>query len=122
MKKIILSSLFLVSSYFAFAQESNFKIQFKNTENTIRMMCLENCEWIEVEYKVGDFNGKKFFSEKGETTSDNEEAQYLFSLENIDGENFVIKGLKNVAWEEYTFQTKGFWKNFLLSEESLKSL
>lgn len=122
MKKIILSSLFLVSSYFAFAQESNFKIQFKNTENTIRMMCLENCEWIEVEYKVADFNGKKFFSEKGETTSDNEEAQYLFSLENIDGENFVIKGLKNVAWEEYTFQTKGFWKNFLLSEESLKSL
>lgn len=120
MKKQLLIALLFISSL-GFAQEHSFKIQFKNTENTIRMICLDNCEWFEIEFKTSDFNTPKFISNHGES-DDSTNAQYLFSLEKIDDEKFVLKGLQNTEWKEYEFKTKGFWANFLLTDKGLKNL
>lgn len=120
MKKTLLFGLLTISS-FAFAQENTFKIQFKNTEKTIRMICLDKCDWFELEFKTTDFNAPKYFNEKGETSS-NSDSQYLFSIEKNEDETFILKGLKNTEWQEYKFKTKGFWTNFLLTDQTLQSL
>ena len=120
MKKLLLFTLMMFSS-FGFAQQNEFKIQFKNTEKSIRMICLNNCEWYELEFKTADFTSPKYFSEKGEVAQTTD-SEYLFSIEKIEDETFVLKSVKNIEWDEYKFKTKGFWANFLITEKTLQSL
>lgn len=122
MKRLLLLTTLLTFSISGFSQENNFRIQFKNSAEKISLICLDECSWGQLDYKINNITSKIYFNENGQTSKDNQDSAYLFSLEKLDNDTFKLEGIKNTKWIEYTFKTKGFWSNFTIDPEGMKSL
>ncbi|WP_372472891.1 hypothetical protein AB4865_08720 [Capnocytophaga sp. ARDL2] len=118
MKKIILTALLGCTSL---VNAQSFEIQFKNTTEDVRMICIEGCDFDEVIIKASDFTSPRLFSNKGEVEN-GENAKYLFSIEKTDENTFKVSGIENTHWEELQFKLKGFWKNFIINHKGIYSL
>lgn len=118
MKKIAIAILLGCAS---FVNAQSFKIQFKNTTEDVRLICLDGCDFDEVSFKVSEFDSPKIIGNKGEMTNKNY-SKFLFSIEKVDENTFKVKGIENTQWEELQFKLRGFWKNFIINEKGIYSL